>query len=44
MEDQVFNIDYLMQTEGCYYSSVPLYHYWQRTDSADTCRTAEADE
>ena len=34
MEDQVFNIDYLMQTEGCYYSSVPLYHYWQRADSA----------
>mgnify|MGYP000296743297 FL=1 len=23
-----------MQTEGCYYSSVPLYHYWQRADSA----------
>ena len=34
MEDQVFNIDYLMQTEGGYYSSVPLYHYWQRADSA----------
>ncbi|WP_201330163.1 glycosyltransferase family 2 protein, partial [Lactobacillus nasalidis] len=34
MEDQVFNINYLMQTEGCYYSALPLYHYWQRADSA----------
>lgn len=34
MEDQVFNIDYLMKTQGCYYDSVPLYHYWQRADSA----------
>jgi glycosyltransferase involved in cell wall biosynthesis len=33
MEDQIFNVKYIGLTNGFYYSSRPLYHYWQRDDS-----------
>lgn len=34
MEDQIFNIDYVAETGNVYFDAVPLYHYWQRKDSA----------
>ncbi|CCI81428.1 glycosyltransferase family A protein [Lactobacillus hominis] len=33
MEDQIFNVKYVSLTDGFYFDSVPLYHYWQRSDS-----------
>ncbi|MBD5431903.1 MAG: glycosyltransferase [Lactobacillus sp.] len=33
MEDQIFNVKYVSLTNGYYFSSEPLYHYWQRADS-----------
>ncbi|WP_297815937.1 glycosyltransferase family A protein [uncultured Lactobacillus sp.] len=33
MEDQIFNVKYVSLTDGFYFSSEPLYHYWQRSDS-----------
>lgn len=33
MEDQIFNVKYVSLTDGFYFNSVPLYHYWQRSDS-----------
>lgn len=33
MEDQIFNVKYVANTDGFYYNAVPLYHYWQRDDS-----------
>ena len=33
MEDQIFNVHYIANTNGFYYNAVPLYHYWQREDS-----------
>lgn len=33
MEDQIFNVKYIALTDGFYYSSEHLYHYWQRDDS-----------
>lgn len=33
MEDQIFNVKYVALTNGFYYNSQPLYHYWQRNDS-----------
>ncbi|MEE9111621.1 MAG: glycosyltransferase family A protein [Lactobacillus sp.] len=34
MEDQVFNVDYLTKVRNFYFNTIPLYHYWQRPDSA----------
>ncbi|TSO25632.1 glycosyltransferase family A protein [Lactobacillus sp. LL6] len=33
MEDQIFNVKYISETDGFYFNAVPLYHYWQRDDS-----------
>lgn len=33
MEDQIFNVKYVSLTKGFYFTSTPLYHYWQRSDS-----------
>ena len=33
MEDQIFNVKYISLTDGYYFTSEPLYHYWQRADS-----------
>ncbi|QNQ81048.1 glycosyltransferase family 2 protein [Lactobacillus sp. PV034] len=33
MEDQIFNVKYVALTDGYYFTSKPLYHYWQRADS-----------
>lgn len=33
MEDQIFNVDYIAGAGHFYYSSEPLYHYFQRSDS-----------
>lgn len=34
MEDQVFNVAYILKTKNYLYNSRPLYHYCQRTDSS----------
>lgn len=34
MEDQVFNIAYILKTKRYLYNSRPLYHYCQRSDSS----------